>query len=44
MIAFSTAEKGIPLLGGFKPLKANGYMAQAHYCADCKIVIAATQP
>ena len=44
MLAFSTAEKGIPLLGGFKPLKANGYMAQAHYCADCKIGIAATQP
>ena len=44
MLAFSPAEKGIPLLGGFKPLKANGYMAQAHYCADCKIVIAATQP
>ena len=41
-ISFSIAEKGIVLINQFKPLQANGYKAEAYYCAKCKIVIAPT--
>jgi len=38
--AFSVADQGVPLVNQFKPLKAGGYQAEAHYCPGCKIVIA----
>ena len=41
--SFSVAEQGVPLVNQFKPLKANGYKAEAHYCPDCKVVIAPTK-
>ncbi|WP_087065108.1 PF20097 family protein [Intestinibacillus massiliensis] len=43
LFSFSVAEKGIPLMNRFKPLKVNGYQAQAHYCPKCKVVIAPTK-
>ena len=42
-LSFSVAEQGVPLVNQFKPLKANGYKAEAHYCPDCKVVIAPTK-
>lgn len=39
-LSFSIAEKGVPLISKFSPLKANGYRAEAHLCLKCKIVIA----
>ena len=26
-----------------EPLKANGYKAEAHYCSNCKVIIAPTK-
>ena len=43
LLSFSVAERGVPLISQFKPLKANGYRAEAHYCSKCKIVIAQTK-
>jgi len=42
LLSFSVAEKGISLINQFRPLKANGYRAEAHYCSNCRIVIART--
>lgn len=41
--SFSIAEHGVPLNNRFKLLKANGYKAEAHYCSDCKVIIAPTK-
>lgn len=41
-LSFSVAEQGISLINQFKPLKAYGYKAEAHYCSDCKVIIAPT--
>ena len=43
IFTFTVAGHGIPLLNQFKPLKANGYIAEAHYCPTCKLVIAPTK-
>lgn len=37
---FAVAEHGVALANQFEPLKANGYRAQAHYCSNCRIVLA----
>lgn len=42
-LSFSIAEQGVPLINQFKPLKANGYKAEAHYCSNCKVIIAPTK-
>ncbi len=42
-LSFSVAEQGVPLVNQYKPLKANGYIAEAHYCSACKVVIAPTK-
>lgn len=39
----SVAKKGVPLINQYKPFKANGYKADAHYCSKCKMVIARTK-
>ena len=41
--SISVAEQGIPLINHLKPLKANGYKAEAYYCTKCKVVIAPTR-
>ena len=41
-ISFSVAETGVALINQFKPLQANGYRAEAHYCPKCGIAIAPT--
>lgn len=38
--SFSTSDDGIELKNSFKPFKLNGYVAEAYYCPNCKIVIA----
>ena len=43
VLSFSIAEQGVPLINQFKPLKANGYKAEAHYCSNCKVIIAPTK-
>lgn len=43
LLSFSVAEQGVSLINQFKPLKVNGYKAEAHYCSNCKIVIAPTK-
>ena len=43
VLFFSIAEQGVPLINQFKPLKANGYKAEAHYCSNCKVIIAPTK-
>lgn len=43
LLSFSIAQRGIALINQFKPLKAYGYRAEAHYCPKCKIVIAPTK-
>ena len=43
VLSFSIAERGVPLCNQFKPLKANGYKAEAHYCSNCKVIIAPTK-
>ena len=40
MFSFSTSDKGISLNNKFSPLKANGYKAEAYFCAECGIVLA----
>lgn len=42
VFSFSVADTGIPLKNCFKPLKVNGYRAEAHYCPKCGIVLAPT--
>lgn len=37
VLSFSVTEQGVSLVNQFKPLKANGYKAEAHYCSDCKV-------
>ena len=41
--SFSVAEQGVSLNNQFHPLKANGYQAAAHYCSNCRIVIASAK-
>ena len=43
VLSFSIAEQGVPLINQFKPLKANGYKAEAYYCSNCKVIIAPTK-
>lgn len=43
LLAYKVAEKGVSLINQFKPLKANGYIAEAYYCPKCKIVLAKTK-
>lgn len=43
LLSFSVAQKGVSLFNQFKPLKANGYKAEAHYCSKCKIILAKTK-
>lgn len=40
LFSFSIAGQGVSLINQYKPLKANGYKADAHYCPKCKVVIA----
>ena len=43
VLSFSIAEQGVPLINQFKPLKTNGYKAEANYCSNCKVIIAPTK-
>ena len=43
LLSFSVAEQGIPLINQFKPLKANGYIAEAYYCPKCKLIVSKTK-
>ena len=43
IFSFSVAEEGISLVNQYKPVKTNGYKADAHYCSNCKVVIAPTK-
>lgn len=38
--SFSVAEQGVPLVNQFKPIRGNGYKAEAHYCPRCKVIVA----
>ena len=42
--AYSKAEHGVSLINRFSWLKAYGsYCAEAHYCSECRIVLAPTK-
>lgn len=40
--SFSTSAEGVSLINKFEPFKSNGYVAEAHYCATCNLVVAPT--
>lgn len=39
-ITWTIADNGVPLKNKYKFFKENGYIAEAFYCKDCRIVIA----
>jgi len=43
VLSFTAAKNGVSLVNRYRPLKSNGYMAEAFYCPTCKIVIAPTE-